>query len=94
MPPRGQMAEGGHIYFASNSLNVPEQITAPLLCLFSLVLPGVSGTWEPQQGSASVEGLPLERICAGSRILALSRSWAVGSGHCCWTQGFSPAEET
>lgn len=74
MPPRGQMAEGGHIYFTSNLLNVPEQIIAPLLSLFSSVLPRVSGTWEPQQGSASVEGLPLGRVCRGSRILAPSRS--------------------
>lgn len=74
MPPRGQMAEGGQIYFASNLLDVPGQITAPFLCLFSSVLPGVSGTWKPQQGNASVEGLPLERVCAGSKILALSQS--------------------
>lgn len=35
MPPRGHMAEGGGsiLYFASDLLNVPEQITDPLLCL-------------------------------------------------------------
>lgn len=34
MPPRGQTAEeGGSMYLASDLLSVPEQITAPLLCL-------------------------------------------------------------
>lgn len=36
MPPGGQMAEGGHLCFASNLLNVPEQITAHLHALVSL----------------------------------------------------------
>lgn len=55
MPPRGQMTEErGSLYFASNLLNVPEQITAPLLCLsFSQISLELQASL--LQGGASVE---------------------------------------
>lgn len=82
------------MHLASNLLNVPEQITAVLLCLS---FPGISGAQAPGSHSRAV---PQWKVCLWKGCewvpgsWAHPQSWAAGPGCCCWTQGFSPAGES